>query len=216
MTPASGADSSPSIRSSLLGDVQQGKSEAWSRFVDIFGPVIYDWCRKHGLPPCDAEDVAQEVLCQVFKKIPEFVHDKTFRGWLWRITKHKIIDRARHHNREPRMMDGSKALRMLLEAPDEAAIESIEEPSAVDTDRLAVRRALATIQRTCEEHIFQAFWRTTVLVQPTADVARDLGMTVEAVRQARCRILQRLRRELEGLLSSSSTKGGQMELRARE
>ena len=206
MPPSSAADSLPSIRSSLLGDVQQGKSEAWSRFVEIFGPVIYDWCRKHGLPPCDAEDVAQEVFCRVFEKVPEFVHDKTLRGWLWRITKHKIIDRARHHNREPRMLDGSGALRMLLDAPDEAAIESVEEPSAADADRLAVRRALAIIRRNCEEHIFQAFWRTTVLEQPTADVARDLGMTVLNVRQSKCRILKRLRCELEGLLSSSKAK----------
>ncbi|MEZ6101764.1 MAG: hypothetical protein R3E01_22750 [Pirellulaceae bacterium] len=43
---------------------------------------------------------------------------------------------------------------------------------------------------------WDAFWRTAVLGQATADVADELGMTAAAVRKAKSRTLQRLRRQL--------------------
>jgi hypothetical protein len=41
-----------------------------------------------------------------------------------------------------------------------------------------------------------AFWRSAVEGQPAADVGAGLAMSADAVRQARCRVLRRLRREL--------------------
>jgi RNA polymerase sigma-70 factor (ECF subfamily) len=45
-----------------------------------------------------------------------------------------------------------------------------------------------------------AFWETVVNERPAADVARDLGLTENAVYLAKGRVLRRLRIELDGLL----------------
>ena len=52
-----------------------------------------------------------------------------------------------------------------------------------------------------EPHNWDAFWRTTIGNEATADVAADLAMSTKAIRQARFRILKRLRQELEHLIA---------------
>ena len=47
-----------------------------------------------------------------------------------------------------------------------------------------------------EERTWQAFWRVTVEGQDTAEVAAQLGISANGVRQAKSRVLRRLREEL--------------------
>lgn len=50
-----------------------------------------------------------------------------------------------------------------------------------------------------EDRTWQAFWRATVDGQESSAVAETLGMTAVAVRQAKSRILRRLREALHEL-----------------
>jgi RNA polymerase sigma-70 factor, ECF subfamily len=47
-----------------------------------------------------------------------------------------------------------------------------------------------------EDRTWQAFWKVVIEETSPAEVARDLGMTALAVRQAKSRILRRLKLEL--------------------
>jgi RNA polymerase sigma-70 factor (ECF subfamily) len=51
-----------------------------------------------------------------------------------------------------------------------------------------------------EQSTWQAFWLYVVEDRPPDDVAAELEMTVEAVYQAKSRVLRRLRRELDGMM----------------
>ena len=50
------------------------------------------------------------------------------------------------------------------------------------------------------ESTWKACWETVVAERPAAEVAAELGMGVGAVYAAKFRILNRLRRDLRGLL----------------
>jgi RNA polymerase sigma-70 factor (ECF subfamily) len=63
-----------------------------------------------------------------------------------------------------------------------------------------MQRALQLVQSEFEPRTLQAFWQSTVDGRSTADVAADLGMSPKAVRQAKYRVLNRLRHELDELL----------------
>ena len=53
-------------RPSLLIRIRDSADfESWSRFVDIYAPLIHDFARKKGLQEADAADVTQDVLRQV-------------------------------------------------------------------------------------------------------------------------------------------------------
>ncbi len=59
--------------------------------------------------------------------------------------------------------------------------------------REILRRAAEIIRNDFEPHTWQAFWRSVVEEQAPHDIASDLNMTPNAVRQARFRVLARLR-----------------------
>ena len=59
-----------------------------------------------------------------------------------------------------------------------------------------LRRALDQIRPMVEPQTWNAFWNTAVLGRWAPDVAEGLGLNPAAVRQAKSRILRRLRRQL--------------------
>jgi RNA polymerase sigma-70 factor (ECF subfamily) len=193
------ASASPSSTSlSLLQRVKDQHPDAWRRLVRLYGPLVFLWCRQAGLSVHDVGDVVQEVWMAVARNISDFRRDRandTFRGWLRRITQHKIVDRWR--DPEPKAIGGSEAQRWLDDVP--AEIPDSAEQLASDKD-LLTRTALELIRAEFEDRTWQAFWRTTVDERPSPEVAAELGMTKHAVRQAKCRVVRRIREELEGML----------------
>lgn len=187
-----------STSSSLVDRVKARDGDAWRRLVDLYGPVVYGWCRRAGLRPEDAADAGQEVFSSVARGIAEFRHDQpgqTFRGWLWTITRNKIHDHFRALGRQPAAVGGSDFQQFLSHLPTDSADRS----SAVAPDPPAAglcRRALELIRSDFEDRTWQAFWLVTVEGQSPTDVAAQLGMTPTAVRKAKSRVLQRLRQEL--------------------
>src|SRR5262245_15468278 len=70
---------------SLLERVRQpSDQEAWSRFVNLYTPLLLAWVRRTGAMQQEAEDLTQEVFATLLKKMPDFAYDKdkSFRGWL--------------------------------------------------------------------------------------------------------------------------------------
>ncbi len=67
-------------------------------------------------------------------------------------------------------------------------------------DSELVRRVLALIKAEFEPSTWQAFWGVVVLEKKPAQMAQTLGLTPNAVRVAKFRVLRRLREEIDGLL----------------
>ena len=185
------------ISSGLLNDVRNRDGEAWGRFVNLYGPLAYRWCRESGLQPQDAADIVQDVFCAVLTGIGKFQRTKTggtFRGWLRTITNNKIRDAARRQRRQPHALGP-------VEPPgsDDAALEQQREEDCGDDDEAlgVVSRALTSIRDDFTPRTWHAFYRSAVNGHSASEIAADLGMTAKAVRQAKYRVLLRLREELE-------------------
>ena len=186
-----------SISSTLLARVQAKRPEAWTRLVDLFGPVVYRWCRVSGVAPEDAADVVQEVFAAVAAHVGDFQRrdgNGGFTAWLATITRNKIRDHFRHNS--PRARGGTDARERLEQLP-----EPIEPSDVAEADRGLPRRGLELVRAEFENRTWEAFWRATVDGHAPADIAEELGMSVAAVYQAKSRVLRRLRQELGGFMS---------------
>src|SRR5436190_20066880 len=86
----------PSTRFSLLIKLREDPSDqaAWDGFVDRYGRHIYRWCRQWNLQDADAEDVAQDILLKLARKLRDFAYDprSSFRGWLKTVAHHTWLD----------------------------------------------------------------------------------------------------------------------------
>jgi RNA polymerase sigma-70 factor (ECF subfamily) len=194
------ADAS-SISSSLLERVKARRPEAWERLAELYGPLVYRWCRLAGVRSDEAPDVVQEVFAALAVGIGNFRRDRpgdNFRAWLAGIARHKIADHFRRRQGRPEARGGTDAQQQLLEVPELADPGSRSDSAG--RDGLLPRRALELIRAEFENRTWEAFWRTAIDGQRPAHVAEELGMSVMAVYKAKSRVLRRLRQELGDLL----------------
>lgn len=197
---AASAEPSESTSHTLLERVQRHEPEAWRRFATLYGPIIYRWSLSCGLQPHDATEITQEVFLSVVQTIGRFQCNSpgdSLRGWLWTVTRNKVRDHFRRGQDQPQAAGGSGAHEQLQQVP--TLPESNEDTLQSITIELS-HRALVLIQNDFEPRTWQAFLATAVEGKATADVARDLGLTLAAVYKAKSRVIQRLRQELDGLL----------------
>ncbi len=197
------SSSSSSMHSSLLQRVREHDHDAWQRMVHIYSPLIYDWCRIQRLQPADSADVLQDVFRSVAGNLENFRRDRprdSFRGWLWTITRNKILDHFRKQNNRGNALGGTNAAQRMHEVPDEEPSTSTGGSSGEATNN-PYRRAVDLLRMEFEDRTWQAFYQVTIDGRATADVAADLGISVNAVRKAKSRVLRRLRDEFGDLLS---------------
>ena len=179
---------------SLIRRLKTRDEEAWQRLLDLYVPLVYSWCRRSDMQAEDAADVVQEVFQAVFRGIVGFRHDRpgdTFRGWLRTIARNKIRDHFGRRTGQPTACGGTDANQRLMEVAEEEEISAQPGPLG-----LLCHRALESIRAEFEDRTWQAFWFVTIDQRSSTDVARQLGMSSSSVRQAKCRVLRRLRQEM--------------------
>jgi RNA polymerase sigma-70 factor (ECF subfamily) len=159
----------------------------------------------------DADDIVQDVFLAVAASIEKFQRPRphspsaatsggptgTFRGWLGAITRNKLRDFYERRQRQPMAQGGSDVHRLLQEVP--AASLSDDAADAAQLSDVYFR-ALELIRSDFQEQTWQDFWRTAVENQTPAEVAPVLGMSKVAVRQAKARVLRRLKEEVGDLI----------------
>jgi RNA polymerase sigma-70 factor (ECF subfamily) len=174
---------------------------AWRRLVDLYTPWIGQWVRRAGLQGPDADDLVQEVLSVLVRRLPEFEHNSrrgAFRAWLRSITVNCL--RAFWRTRRPRPVAAG--------APDQAGVlDQLEDPhsdlsrawdQAHDTH--VTRRLMQLVEPDFTPSTWQAFRRLVLDGAPAETVAAELSISVNAALIAKSRVLQRLRQEAQGLV----------------
>jgi RNA polymerase sigma-70 factor (ECF subfamily) len=181
---------------SLLERLRQpAQDQAWARFVELYTPLLFHWAHRWVLQPQDAADLVQEMLVHLYQKLPEFTYDRhrSFRAWLYTVMHNQWSNLQRRLVGAP--VVSTPAALAQLPAPDDS------EPLAEsEYRRYLTQRVLELMQKDFQPATWKAFWECTVVGRPGPKVAAELGMTLGAVRAAKCRVLSRLRQELKGLL----------------
>jgi RNA polymerase sigma factor (sigma-70 family) len=182
-------------RPSLLMRLREGDNDAWQTFVTIYTPLIFGYCRKHGLQEADAADVAQEVLAGVARSVRTFRYQPErgrFRDWLGTVTRSKMNRYLHNQAQGARGAGGDDADASLDEL---AAIQADTEWTAA-FNASVLQVALERIRPHFEPPSWQAFESVWVENRPAAEVARELGLGVAAVYVAKSRVLKRLHDEI--------------------
>lgn len=188
------ATSFASTSSNLIRQVQANEAEAWTRLSQLYAPLVYGWCKQSGLQNADIADIVQNVFTAVHKNIARFRRETagdSFRGWLWTIARNEVRMHFRRRAGEPQAIGGTDAQHALQELPE--LFEQPSTPSEASAEQHFVYRALRMIEAEFEPTTWQAFWRTAIDGQPAPSVAEELAMNPGAVRQAKHRVLVRLR-----------------------
>jgi RNA polymerase sigma-70 factor (ECF subfamily) len=137
--------------------------------------------------------VVQDVLVVMFRELPNFEHNGrigAFRNWLRSV----MVNCLRSFRRKRPAGAGPVAdLADQLADPGSGLIGQWDR----EHDAFVLARLTELIEPEFAPQSWQAFVGTVLQGRPTAEVARELGMKVNTVLQAKSRVLRRLRQERE-------------------
>jgi RNA polymerase sigma-70 factor (ECF subfamily) len=89
------------LAESLVRDFQGGNLEAYDKIAEIYQKKIYGLSFNLTRNQMDAQDVTQEVLLTLFRKIHTFQGKSAFSSWVYRITLNASYMKLRSKKKEP-------------------------------------------------------------------------------------------------------------------
>ena len=186
-----------------LGDWNDRKR--WQQFFDSYWRLIHGTARKAGLTEAEAQEVVQETLITVAKKIDQLKYDPeigSFKGWLLNITRWRIADQFR--KRKPDAQRAGAGLTRRDEEARTATIERIADPAALDLDTVwdeewrknVVAAAVARVKRKVDPRQYQIFDCYVFKQWPAQKVAAELRVSVAQVYLVKHRLAGLLKKEI--------------------
>ena len=189
----------PDTRASLIIRLRDANdADAWSEFVEIYEPLIYQLAVRNGLQHADAAELSQEVLMVVARAAERFDTNPDrgrFRGWLFKITRNLMINYLVSQKNRTSGTGDPDLHQLLNEVPDPNGEETKE--FSFQHRRRLFAWAAQRVRREFKEPTWLAFWLTAVESRPVGEVSLRLKMSRGAVYVARSRVMARLRREIE-------------------
>jgi RNA polymerase sigma-70 factor (ECF subfamily) len=186
---------------SLLDRLKNATPQAaeWVRMQEIYLPLIRGWLASVPGLNDEAGDLAQEVFLVLIRELPRFDRRRegSFRAWLRRITVNKARTHWRRRRRQPAVgLDETDGYLDRLNATNGELARAWDQ----EHDRHVFQKLLAIVQPDFQPATWDAFQRFALDGEPAAIVARETGLSVNAVIQSKSRILKRLREEAGDLL----------------
>lgn len=172
---------------------------AWRRFDALYRPWLGTWLRRQGVADADADDLTQETLTVVMKRLPAFEHNGhpgAFRLWLRSILANCLkVFRRRGRDRSP----GGEAL-VEMAARLEDPRSELSRLWDQQHDRHLLATLLELLAAEFEPRTLLAFRRLMLDGHTAEATAAETGLSLGAVYVAKSRVLRRLREELHELM----------------
>jgi RNA polymerase sigma-70 factor (ECF subfamily) len=209
---AGGPDELAPTRQSLLERLRDlDDSPAWQEFFDTYWKLIYGSAIRFGLSDDEAEEVVQETIIGVARRMDTFRYDPqtcSFKGWLMHITRRRIIDRLRKRQTQrlsfvPLPEDsGSTATGETLQIPDAAAEQAFAGLWDREWQKNLVDAAMEKVKRRVPARHYQIFYLYSVKNMPARDIGALLGVSIAKVYVVRHRVGRLVKREMQTITRS--------------
>jgi RNA polymerase sigma factor (sigma-70 family) len=202
-------------RPSLLARLRNREdSKAWHRgweeFYHLYHPVIFRHALTHRLNETEAEDVVQDVVVGLARQLPNFQYDPklcSFKTWLFRVTRNKIVDHLRklerHSRRIAQFSTAEDSVKVLAEVPDDNMLTPYQEWELNWESNLR-RAALELVKQRVKPLNMRIYLHHVVdgySVEETVQYFRDSRVTSDAVHLAKHRVQSMVDETIERLRS---------------
>jgi RNA polymerase sigma-70 factor (ECF subfamily) len=199
-------DESLPTRLSLLTRLKDwDDNKSWRRFFDTYWKLIYGAAIRSGLSDAEAQDVVQETVISVAKKIHEFKYDPaigSFKGWLLTLTRWRIADHfrknRRHAQAQGKTSEDTTRTSAIEALPDEAN-GSLEAIWDAEWQKNLMDAAIDRVKRKVNPRQYQLFDLYVIKQWPVEDLIETFQVSADQVYQAKSRVSALIRKELQSL-----------------
>jgi len=178
--------------------------QSWRDFFETYWKLIYAFAIKSGCTNTEAEEVVQETVISVARKMHDFQYNPglcSFKGWLMHMANWRVIDqlrRRRNDRVEPfRDIDDTRT----------GYLERIPDPLGPEVERLwegewrrnLMDSAMDRVKRLCNPQHYQIFYLVAVKKIALAEVVKSHGVSRAQIYLAKHRVAGLLRKEIKYL-----------------
>jgi len=207
------ADELIPTRQTLLGRLKRwDDNESWREFFNTYWKLIYRAAVRCGLSDAEAQEVVQETVIAVAKKIERFTYDPakdSFKGWLLYLTRKRIAGQYRRREREHGGGRGAAEGAGVVALTPE--IDDLPDPTGGELQKLwdaeweqnLMDAALARVKEQVNPKQFQIFTFAVLKQWPVRVVTQALGVSAMQVYLARHRVGGLLKKEIKKLRERS-------------
>jgi RNA polymerase sigma factor (sigma-70 family) len=195
------ADDPLFTRQTLLRRVRRQRDQAaWEEFAGYYRGYIHNIACRMGLGHHDAQEIGQNVMLQLWKKLPDFEYDAEkgrFRSWLCTVAGNEVKMLLRRRSKDPDALSSEEREnlgRALERAQSDPGEEFAEREWAIYVTSLAWKRIEERVgekERAAFEMISKG--------QAVEEVARSLGIAPASVYVYKKRVKDLLTREIVAL-----------------
>jgi RNA polymerase sigma factor (sigma-70 family) len=191
-------------RVSLLERLRDWQDKtSWQEFFDTYWKLIYSTAKKAGLSDEEAQDVVQETMVSVNRRMPTFHYDSergSFKAWLLQLTRWRVVDQFRKRgplHAHQKSGDGA--------SPE--AVGNIPDPSSLVPDQVweidwrknLIEAALTRIRGRIDPHKYQLFDFYVNKDWPAEKVAERFNVSVNQVYLTKHRLSALIEEEIRRL-----------------
>jgi RNA polymerase sigma factor (sigma-70 family) len=193
-------------RQSLLQRLKRwDDQESWRDFFNQYWRLLYSTAIKAGLSDSEAQDVVQDTIILVSKKMEGFRYDPlvdSFKGWLLYLARKRIALEYRRRARDRARTAGDpNDLNLEIEALPDPAGPGVERVGEEELHKFMWDAAIARVKEQVALKQFQMFDLYVVKERPAREVAQALGVAVAQVYLAKHRVSALVKHELFQLKS---------------
>ena len=192
-------------RNSLLTRLKNwDDQEGWREFFEMYWRLIYSVALKAGFNDAEAQDIVQDTILAVAKKMRGFKYDPeigSFKSWLLLNVRSRIAEHLRKRNRGAALLTrpaGDETWANIENLPDPVAM-NVESVWDVEWERNLFTAALERVKAQASAKQFLMFDLYALKQTPMRKVTHLLGVNAAQVYMAKYRVSRLLQSELKRL-----------------
>ena len=187
----------------LLAAVQSQCKRSWPVFVQKYTRLLERWCEEWQATGEDTEDVIQETLIELFRRINDYKlnPNTTFRAWLRKVAYFRYLRMLNKHRRLTTFTDAPYAIEednckiLITSQACDSFMQLIDQMADQELVEMACRRIAGRISK----ENWAIFCRREREGVPSKTVAEEFGISANAVDVITFRVRKMIRAELEML-----------------
>jgi len=178
-------------RSSLLRRLHDpNDKESWGEFYEVYHPLLLRYVLSHEVRAHDAEDLVQDIFLNKLRPaMLKFEFDRRrgqFRTWLFEVTINAIRDWARRRQNQPQAVGQSSQ----FTGP---SVPSVTEELSQEWKQFHREQIMQFAMKKSRESFEPKTWDCFEQRTLGVEVARELGLSVNAVYTNAHRVLEKIR-----------------------
>ena len=189
------ADFCPTRHTLLLRVINDKDEKSWEEFVYYYKKFIYLLTRRLGLGHHDGEEIVQQVLTQLWKKLPEFEYKSgsRFRSFLYTMTYNFVMNLHKKSQSEQKRIE--KAIDLEAWNPELSPKNEISSRIEKEWKKYLSNLAFDNVKEKFSENVIRVFEQVNKGV-PVSQISEDEEMPSNTVFVYTNRVTKKLKEEI--------------------